>query len=461
MPKSVNKDIARQEFILNILLGGSLFFTFIAFVITVFNRYYNVSVEDALVPQTLIVFFIFLVILFNLSRKGKVHLSAFLLIAFFYMAGTYTLYKWGADVALAWLIFSLVIVMSGVLIGTRFAFFLTISLVIVISLLSLLQLAGFYTPITSWKMQQHTFGDTILLNIALVVISIIAWLSNREAEKSLKRARASERELKFERDQLEIKVEERTQELKRIQLEKITQLYRFAEIGQLTSGFMHDLVNPISLISLNLHKLNRESQQKKLAYINILLKRALKGTRYLEDFVTTARKQLQNQEVQKTFSLNQEIKHIIQILSYKANKMRVKIIFEPTSVIRTFGNPIKFHQIAMNLILNAVDAYDEDQENNRVVKISVTQTEEYILLNVHDFGVGISKEHLKKIFNPFFTTKAGGRGIGIGLSITKDIVKKTFHGKITVKTGEKIGTIFTVKFLRKYPTITQSNEADN
>jgi len=224
---------------------------------------------------------------------------------------------------------------------------------------------------------------------------------------------------------------------------------------------MHDLATPISLISLNLHKLDRENQQKKLEHINTLLKRALKGTRYLENFVVTTRKQLQNQETQKTFSLNHEIKHIMQILSHRAKKNHVKIIFEPSVTIKTFGNPMKFNQIAMNLILNAIDAYDENQKNNRIVKITINSVEKNVLFSVHDFGIGIPVENIKKVFDPFFTTKSENRGTGIGLSITKDIVKKSFNGIITTKSERKTGTVFTVRFPRKYSVVKQVDDNSN
>ena len=446
-PKSSGKDKARQEFILNVLLVGSFLLTFFAFCIVIFARYTNSSVEGGLAPVVVCIFLIFLNCLYWLSRKGYVRLSALLLVTSFYLICFYTFFKWGTDVTQAWLTYALLIVMSGVLIGTRFAFFVTLSLVIAISFLSQIQLAGLYEVGRSWRDEPYTFADTILLNITLVVISIIAWLSNRETEKSLKRARASEAELKRERDLLEIKVEERTKELKKAQLEKITQLYRFAEIGKLSSSLFHDLVTPLSLISMNLEELKNKREQTRINDMQALVKRAIQGTKFLESFVLVVRQQLQNQELKKVFSLNKEIKQVIQMVQYKINSEHIKIIFESSGEIRTYGNYIKFSQLITNLVLNAIDAYDHlTDTTKREIQIKLYEQNNVIYCSVTDFGKGINKEDITKIFQPFFTTKSVEKGTGIGLSISRDIVEKSFQGKISVKSSQKSGTVFTIHF---------------
>ncbi|HZE87390.1 MAG TPA: HAMP domain-containing sensor histidine kinase [Methylomirabilota bacterium] len=458
LPRSQNRDVARQEFILNVLLLGSMGLTIVAFLQLFFAFFFHSATPEATAPIIIFLFLLFLVFLFYLSRKGKIRLSAFSLIILLIISALYTSMKWGADVTQAWLMYALTIVMSGILIGTRFAIFITFFLVFALTSLGFLQLAGIDKISTSWRKETFTIGDTILLNITLIVIAIISWLSNREIEKALHRAWESEEELKKERDLLEIKVEERTQELKRAQAERLTQLYRFAEMGRLTAGFFHDLVTPLSLVSLNLHKLNDQSQKKEVANIRIALKRAMNGTTYLENFVIAVRKQLQQQDIQKTFSLNHEIKDVISILGHKANSLRVKIIFEAPQIVKAFGNPLKFNQIIMNLIVNAIDAYTDSKKphKERIVHISIDTTERNIFLRVKDFGSGVKKDDLEKIFEPFFTTKPAERGIGLGLSITRDMIKQNFKGKLLAKSTKANGTVFTVTFPKRYPKIKQT-----
>ncbi|HSA83328.1 MAG TPA: HAMP domain-containing sensor histidine kinase, partial [Patescibacteria group bacterium] len=284
--------------------------------------------------------------------------------------------------------------MSGVLVGTRFAFFLTLSLVFVISCLSLLQIQGFYLVSTSWRNEQNTFADTIILNSMLVVIAVVAWLSNRETERSLQRARASEVELKKERNLLEIKVEERTKELRQAQLEKVTQLYRFAEVGRLSSSLFHDLVTPLSLISLNLEELNNKHQQEKIADMRALLRRAIQGTKYLETAIKTVRKQLQNQDAKRIFSLNKEIKHILKLVQHKMRGMNIKMVFSSTDEIKIYGSDIKFSQLITNLLLNAIDSYENfsGEKSKREIIITLNRQKKMIVFTITDFGKGIMKE---------------------------------------------------------------------
>ena len=238
-----------------------------------------------------------------------------------------------------------------------------------------------------------------------------------------------------------------TKELKKAQLEKITQLYRFAEIGKLSSSLFHDLVTPLSLISMNLEELKNKREQTRINDMQALVKRAIQGTKFLESFVLVVRQQLQNQELKKVFSLNKEIKQVIQMVQHKINSEHIKIIFESSGEIRTYGNYIKFSQLITNLVLNAIDAYDHlTDTTKREIQIKLYEQNNVIYCSVTDFGKGINKEDITKIFQPFFTTKSVEKGTGIGLSISRDIVEKSFQGKISVKSSQKSGTVFTIHF---------------
>lgn len=447
-PKSSNKDKARKEFILNILLLGSILITFFTFVLNVFSWYYNTTIQNAITPQIIIVLFLFLLMLFFLSKRGNEQIAAILLIVFFYLPATYTIYTWGAQVPIVWIIYALLIIMSGILIGTRFAFFTTIVIISTSSVLAYNQALGLHHPNLSWMNISYSFGDAILLNIILMVIAVIAWLYTKEIEKSLERARVSEVALKKERDLLEIKVEERTRDLKQAQLEKMTQLYRFAEIGRLSSGLFHDLVTPLSLISLHLERLKNKREQGNINDVQIQLKKAVKATKYLETFVKAVRKQLQNESSYKLFSLNKEIKLVMQMLRHKAVTLGIKIHFHASKEIQLYGDQVKFSQLMINLILNAIDAYEgiDKRNKDRRIQVSLVRDANGVTLTVSDEGMGIPSENLKKIFKPFFTTKQVEKGTGIGLSISQEIVEKHFGGKIYVRSNQHAGTVFTIIF---------------
>lgn len=457
-PKSKDKDLVRREFILNILLLGSIFLSFIADIRTWVDEILATPVEKIrylATPLGVSVIFLFFLIGYFISRAGKSQLIAYLLIAIYLIGATYTGYMWGIDIPQALLTYSLIIVMSGILISSRFAFIIATIVVLILFSLINLQERGIVSTTSFWRNKPADLKDAVIYSITFFVIAIVSWLFNREMEKALKRARNSEAALRRERDQLEVKVEKRTQELRQTQVEKLGQLYRFAEFGRLSSGLFHDLANPLNLVSLNLNQLNkkrRSIQSKDISSAKVLLDRAIIGTKRLESFVDAARKQMQNQEALKNFSIVGEINQAIQMLSHRSKEANVKISFLYENDIKIYGNPIKFSQLMTNLISNAIDAYSGVYRKRKLIEIIFQKVKRNVQLIVRDSGSGIDKKNLPKIFDPLFTTKSYEKGTGIGLSICKDVVEKDFKGTIQVESKKSVGTTFTILFpIKKVP----------
>jgi two-component system C4-dicarboxylate transport sensor histidine kinase DctB len=280
---------------------------------------------------------------------------------------------------------------------------------------------------------------------------IVSWLSNREIERSLNRARESESALKEQRDRLEIIVEERTKELQQAQAEKVTQLYRFAEFGRLASGLFHDLMNPLTSVSLYLEQLDKSRSGEKMTQAQDYLQKAIQASKRIQDFTQAMRKQLQHREAKELFSLNEGVRQAIQLLTHKAWEAHVTITFNANEELTTFANPLKFHQIILNMVSNGIDAYRDipsSQDRKREVVISIHSLGDDVNIIVQDWGCGISPEITGKIFQPFFTTKTTGNGIGIGLSSTKEIIEKDFSGTVTVESSEGWGSTFRITFPR-------------
>lgn len=456
-PRSTDPDISRQEFILNILLGAIIALLGIAFFFRIF--FYPTDLEtysnNGLPLLVLFGALLFFISLYILSRKGFFRLASYFFLAIFFLLASYMGYRWGVDAHAVLLFFILIIVMSGILIGTKFAFITTTASVSAIFLGGYFQMNGIIHPNLFWKTQVLHFTDVFMFGFIFFVIATVSWLSNREIEKSLARARKSEAELKVERDSLEIKVEERTGELKEAQAEKMTQLYRFAEFGRLSSGLFHDLINPLNAVSLNIGQLKnqvaiggRETAAPDISAQAVgCVDRAVSAAKRLEDMVIAVRKQLDRQENKTNFSLKEEIEDVISVLSHKAQKAGVTMQFLSNKDISLFGDAMKFNQVALNLIANAIDSYGTTGNFlDRDVAVSLKQIGNNVVLAVKDRGVGISEKDKQNIFEPFFTTKAEMGGIGIGLSMTKRITEKDFGGDIEVVTKEGEGSEFVARF---------------
>lgn len=443
-PVSTNEDRARHEFIFNVISFSIIVFSIIVLVVDIFRVI--LGMNNAVPIIAVLVLCIFFSGLYFLSRKGLSEFAASLLLTIFFFLSTYQSYVWGINLPFGLLSYVLIIVMAGILISTRFAFIVTFIIGTTIVIIGYFQKVNIVSADRYWVNEIWGRSEIIATLIILSIIATVSWLSNREIEKSLVRARKSEAELKQERDNLEITVEKRTRELKETQAERMAELYRFAEFGRLSSGLFHDLMNPLNAISLNIEQLRNKSDAAPIQDSAGYVDRAITSAKKLQDLVTAVRKQLVRQEPTKTaFSLNDEVKYVIDVLSHKAMKANVAIRFSPENDIQISGDPVKFNQIVLNLVANAIDAYpSKEKGSGREVFISLTDLPDKVMLEVEDNGSGISKENIAKIFEPFFTTKAENQGMGIGLSMTKRIVEKDFSGTIGVISREGEGATFTV-----------------
>ncbi len=455
-PRSESEDGKRREFILNILLAGAIFlFAAASIVSLVASLIHPESYEKNSVSLILIILLlVFFLFLYFISRKGFFQISAFIFLSIFFFLSVYMGYKWGVDVNAAVLFYALTIVMSGILIHTRFAFIITGIIAAAIITIDELQRSGIISTDRYWRSEPWELTDTVMTVVIFLIIAGVSWLSNREIEKSLRRARKSEADLLHERDILEITVEERTKELRETQMEQVAQLYRFAEFGRLSSGLFHDLMNPLTAISLNIEKAKQEGvSQERLNESAGYMDKAVLAARKMEDFVGAVRKQIAKEEDLKNFSLAAEISEVMDVLSYKARAADVELKFYPRGEFRVFGDPVKWSQVALNLIANGIDAYADIPKGTSTRDVCAELREEggHIKMEITDHAAGITPENLEKIFQPFFTTKSEKRGTGIGLSMVQRIVEKDFGGSVSVRSTLDKGTVFIVRIPKDSP----------
>jgi signal transduction histidine kinase len=437
-PRSSDEDVARREFILNVLLTGALFVSLVALVMNSIDAVLEEGPYQGVSPHILFVIFSIFLFLFSLSRRGFIRTASVALTSLYLVPVLAAVLLWGIDLPQAIAMYAFLIVMTSVLFGTRFSMIFTVLLSLFLFTVSFLHHEGIVVPNSYWRLSTFDYIDAAVMIATFGLFSLVSWLSSREIEKSLFRARASERALKEERDQLEIKVEERTRELRLSQMEQLSQLHRFAEFGRLASGLFHDLSSPLTALSINLHMLNKDDA-------GTHLQSALKSSDRLQEFLASVKRQLQAQDTKSTFAVREEVKRIEEMVAYRLRRANITLELN-LSDMEIYASKSKFDQIIMNLLSNAIDACAE--KGGREGKISLTLRERHgnVVIEVTDNGVGMSAESKTKVFKPFFTTKTVEHGMGIGLSTCQNIIEKDFKGEITFETEEGKGTTFTVKF---------------
>lgn len=210
-PKSQSEDSRRQEYILNVLVLGAIVLSSIALTS---SSIISLSRGQKAVPLVLVMLVVGTFLgLYIMSRKGLHRVAAYLLILLYFVPTTLTVLTWGIAVPQSLLTYALIIVLSAVLLGTRFAWIVTGTITITLLSAFTLEQSGQLVFDESWRDEAVMLGDAIVFSFTLFNILVVSWLSNREIEKSLARAHTSEQALAREKDVLEEKVEARTTEL--------------------------------------------------------------------------------------------------------------------------------------------------------------------------------------------------------------------------------------------------------
>ena len=436
----MNEDLQRRTHVLNIVLIGSIAMLAILDAIVL---YYSLREGPAYREISFGAFSIlpaFFVFLYVLSRRGHAVLASYLLIAAYFISNSYAAYRWGVIMQVVLIAYALIIVVATILRGSRFGFFMTGLIAAFIIPLGYAQNHGLITT----QPQKMRTADMVVFSVLYLLIMIVAWLYNREIERSMRRAKDSEQALKKERDMLEMNVLERTAELRRTQLEKVQQLNRLAELGQLSSGLFHDLLNLLNTLSL---RTDDETDPS--------LASAFTTAKQIENFMQAVRKQICGGGAKESFSLIDGVRHVIQLVNYQANKEHVRIVFDHNrqAEIEHFDVPFKFQEIVINLILNAIESYESLPRSDvrmRTVEISIKEHGGVATLCARDNGCGMAPEIRARIFEPFFTTKDPSKGIGIGLATIKKIIEKDLSGTIAAESEPGRGSTFIVTFPIKH-----------
>lgn len=224
----------------------------------------------------------------------------------------------------------------------------------------------------------------------------------------------------------------------------LVQSSKLTAIGQLATGVAHELNSPMGAVSLSvdeaLHQLSDhpETSRRLLGKAQLAIERA---KAIINRLLVYSRKPIDDRQ---RLSLGSLVKETLEFLAFQLRTAGVECAFEPASeplVVEGEEQPLQ--QVLTNLILNAAQAMESVEPSRRRLSISLRAENGRAVLNVSDQGVGIPDPVRERVFEPFFTTKPAGRGTGLGLWATQQIV--TQHGgDLTVASEVDRGSTFTV-----------------
>jgi two-component system NtrC family sensor kinase len=227
----------------------------------------------------------------------------------------------------------------------------------------------------------------------------------------------------------------------RVKLEdQLVESEKLTSIGLLAAGVAHEVNTPLAVISSYSQMLNKQlsKDDPKCKILDKIIKQSFRASEIVNSLLNFSR--TSGTEF-RMLELHGVISDTLSLLEHQFKTAKVTVKKEFSSVSPgVLGNPGKLQQVFLNLFINAKDAMPQGGE----LLIKTSSYDSVFRVEVSDSGVGIPEENLKKIYDPFFTTKELGRGTGLGLSVSYGIIQE-HSGKISMDSKLGQGTRFVLE----------------
>ena len=308
-------------------------------------------------------------------------------------------------------------------------------------------------PYNSWRLSSFSSYKSVrervnaILAIEIMVFSIIVALLfyslNRQAQSQTVALKKESDELRALNLLLkdEISIRKKVEENLEVVEQSLIQSQKLAVLGEMSAAVSHELNQPLAAMKTYL-------AAAKLLFDRRRTQEALSSLQRIDDLIermSVITKQLKSHARKVSDSLVQiDLREVvtnsiaIMELNLKKNIITIELNLGKTEVL-VLGDPIRLEQVLINLIRNSLDAVKE--ESKPMIEISLL-IQENAILRISDNGNGI--EDLDSLFEPFYTTKDAGDGLGLGLSISSSIITD-YGGRLTARNSETKGAIFEIE----------------
>ena len=242
---------------------------------------------------------------------------------------------------------------------------------------------------------------------------------------------------------------EEIKELNNRLLKELAQKERLASLGQASAEFVHDLGNPLTIVWGYVQLLAKKLEQSEKEN-GVQTPNSAKELQIIEQNVRLCRDLLTMWQSygsveaapHKPISVSRIVREVVKGVTAMAAQNGVDLksnLCEDTCTLQ--GDTTQMTRAIQNVIINAIQAASEKKGS---VTVSCVRKDFYVDVRVEDTGYGITPAQMAKIFDPYFTTKQGKSGTGLGLYITKKVVED-HNGSIKVDSTPQVGTVFTIR----------------
>ncbi len=291
-------------------------------------------------------------------------------------------------------------------------------------------------------------GTAASLLLAVLLVQRRRQLEQRLADHQRLEQRVAERteDLHIANEALRAEIAERlaAEQAQAETQASLVQAAKLASLGQALAGVAHEVSQPVAALTTHLASAKLLAAQRQdteiggiLATMDRVVDRLAALTGHLKTF---ARKQ---SGAPMEAEVSAVINNALELVDHRLRACGVDTEYgRPNRAMRVRGNPVHLEQVVINLITNAADAME--QAAVRVLSIGVAEADGRVEITVSDTGTGVAPSDLPNLFDPFYSTKEAGRGLGLGLSIAYGLVRD-LGGTISVASRPGHGATFTVR----------------
>lgn len=236
-----------------------------------------------------------------------------------------------------------------------------------------------------------------------------------------------------------LELEKKSAEIKATQ-ETLVQAGKMAALGELSAGIAHEINQPLMSIrgyAQEIQATTKDSQQSVTEIITAVDKMA----KIIKHLRTFTRKSTEDMD---WVDVSVAIDDALKMMEHQFKSRGIKVTKKITGTQKVFANAVQLEQVFINLATNARDAIESAKRSAGEIKIEVQNKEPFIEITWEDNGCGMNEQTKAKVFNPFFTTKEVGQGMGLGLSLSYGILTK-IQASLRVESQEDVGTKFIIQ----------------
>lgn len=220
---------------------------------------------------------------------------------------------------------------------------------------------------------------------------------------------------------------------------ELVQSEKLSFAGRMAASIAHEIRNPLNIIGMAVQQLHNELRKRdsRREYTETILNHIKRVDKLIDEFVSVARPPKLKMHFR---NINDILEDVLKLLQPKIHNKKIKLYKEFNADLpKVRIDEEHMTQAFSNILLNACDAAPK---KGGKIWVSSEKDEKYVVNTFRNTGKPINRKDLIKIFDPFFSTKRGGTGLGMSIAYT---IIGSHRGTISVESNKKVGTIMTVK----------------